>query len=536
MTPRTGVRRMAMTVTMTAMGAASTLGLTGCSLAVSSSGGGGGAVDVGVGARAAGVADSATAGAADSATAGAAHGAGAGGARTAAPRVGPPPSVSLPEPEDYRLENGLRVILVERHDLPVVSLDLIFPGGASAHPAEQAGLAALTADMLDEGTTSRSALELADAVSLLGATLSTSAGYDASAVRLGVLRPRLGPALRLMADVVMRPAFAPEELARVKRDRATRILQSRDRPALLAANAFAEVLYGPHHPYGVPLVGTTTSLAALDRDDVVRFHRAQYRPDGAVLVAAGDVDRPALDSLLADAFAGWSGRIEAGPEAPPPPAITGRTMYLVDRPGSAQSVIRLGRVAVDRAAPDYYVLQVLNTVLGGSFTSRLNMKLREEKGYTYGARSSFDMRRLPGPFVASAAVATAVTDSSVVEFLREIDRIAREPVPDDELAQGRSYLALRLPQRFETVDDLVARFAELALYGLPLDSYNGYVEGVAAVGADDVLAAARRYLDTARMAIVIAGDRAAIEAPLRALGVAPVVLLDGKAEAGKGSR
>jgi len=444
--------------------------------------------------------------------------------------------VTLPEPEDYRLDNGLRVILVERHDLPIVSLELLFPGGASAHSAKQAGLAALTADMLDEGTTTRSALELADQVSLLGATLSTSAGYDAATVRLGVLRPRLAPALALMADVVLRPAFTPEELARVKRDRTTRILQSRDRPSVLAANAFARVLYGPRHPYGMPLIGTAESLESLGRDDVVRFHGARYRPDGATLVVAGDVDRPALDSLLARAFAGWSGRIEASAEPPQPPETGRRTLYLVDRPGSAQSVIRLGRIATGRATPDYYPLQVLNTILGGSFTSRLNMKLREEKGYTYGARSSFDMRRLPGPFVASAAVATPVTDSSVVEFLREIDRITREPVPPDELDQGRNYLALRLPQRFETVDDLVARFAELALHGLPLDSYDGFVDGVERVGADDVLAVARRYLDTDRMAIVIAGDLARIEAPLKALSVAPVVVLDRAAGAGGAGR
>jgi predicted Zn-dependent peptidase len=447
--------------------------------------------------------------------------------RSRVPAVGEPKPLELPGIQDYRLDNGMRVVLVERRALPLVSLELQLRGGASAHPAAQAGLAALVADMVDEGTSTRSALEIADAVDLLGATLNSTAGYDASQLRLSVLRARFPEALSILADVVMNPSFPDAELERVRRERLARVVQRSDLPAALADDAFAEVLYGAGHPYGAPLLGTQASLAALTRDDVAAFHRARYAPGQATLVVAGDVTRAALDSLLAEAFAGWtgSGVTAAAPATPAP--LERRSIYLVDKPGAAQSEVRVGHVAVARNTDAYHPLTVLNTVLGGSFTSRLNSKLREEKGYTYGAGSFFDMRRAPGPFQATAAVATPVTDSAVVDFVREIERMAAEPVPADELARARNYLALRLPQRFESLDDVVRRLAELVTYDIPLDFWTGYVAGVEAVDQVAVMEVARKVLDTGRTSIVIAGDRATIEEPLKALELGPVVVLRG---------
>lgn len=448
--------------------------------------------------------------------------------RARVPAVGEPESLEFPEIQDYTLDNGLRVVLVERRSLPLVSLQLQFQGGAAAHAAGKAGLAGLVADMIDEGTATRSALEIADAVDLLGATLSSTAGYDASQVRLGVLRSRFPQALGIVADVVMRPSFPEAELDRVRRERLARVVQRFDVPAALADDAFAEVLYGADHPYGAPLLGTSGSLEALTRDDIVAFHRDRYAPGQGTLVIAGDVSRLELDSLLAEAFAGWSGQgVDASP-LPAAPAGVERAIYLVDKPGAAQTEVRVGRVAAARGAEAYYPLTVLNTVLGGSFTSRLNAKLREEKGYTYGAGSFFEMRRAPGPFEATAAVATPVTDSAVVDFVREIDRMHEEPVPADELSRAKNYLALRLPQRFESLDDVVQRLAEVALYGIPLDFWEGYVDGVQAVDAPALLTAAEGMLGTARMAIVVAGDRAVIEEPLKALGLGRVVVLPGR--------
>ncbi len=446
--------------------------------------------------------------------------------RTAVPAVGDPRSMTMPEVQDYTLANGLRVVLVERHALPLVSLELQLRGGASAHPAGQAGLAAMTADMLDEGTTTRSAIEISSAVDVLGATLSSTAGYDASQLRLSVLANHFDEALAILGDVVVHPTFPDEDLERVRRQRMARVLQRTDVPAALAEDAFAGVLYGKGHPYGVPLLGTQASLQALTRDDVVAFWRARYAPGQGTLIVAGDVTRATLDSLLATAFAGWTGAGEDPPPLPAAQASAGRRIYLVDKPGAAQSEVRVGRVAVDRASAAYYPLAVVNTVLGGSFTSRLNAKLREEKGYTYGAGSYFELRRAPGPFEASAAVATAVTDSAVADFVREIDRMHEEALPAPELERARNYLALRLPQRFESLDDVVRQLSELVLYGVPLDFWAGYVAGVEAVDARAASDVAARWLSTQAMSIVVAGDRAAIEEPLRSLGLGEVVVLE----------
>jgi len=443
--------------------------------------------------------------------------------------------MEMPEIQDYTLDNGLRVVLVERHALPLVSVELQLRGGASAHDPGMAGLASLTADMLDEGTTTRSALQIADAVDLLGASLSSTAGYDASQLRLSVLRGHFEAALDILADVVVNPTFPEAELERLRQERLARVIQRSDVPAALADDAFAEVLYGDEHPYGVSLLGTKESLESLTREQVVAFHRARYAPGQGALIVAGDVTREALDSMLTRAFSGWTGAGEDPPAPPGPVAAAPRTIYLVDKPGATQSEVRVGRVAADRGTDAFYPLAVANTVLGGSFTSRLNSKLREEKGYTYGAGSYFDLRRLPGPFQASAAVATPVTDSAVADFVWEIDRMHEEAVPPPELERARNYLALRLPQRFESLDDVVRRLSELVLYGIPLDFYDGYVAAVEAVDAQATLGVSSEYLRTSGMAIVIAGDRVSIEGPLRALGLGPVVVLGPRPSSQEGS-
>jgi zinc protease len=446
--------------------------------------------------------------------------------RSRVPEVGAPPPMVFPEVRDYRLDNGVRVILWQRSALPLVSLELQLRGGASAHPAAQAGLAAFTADMIDEGTATGTALEIADAVDVLGATLTSSAGYDASQVRLSILRHRLPAGLAVLADIVMRPTFPEVELSRVRKERVDQVLQRSAEPAAVAEDAFARILYGGGHPYGASLLGTRESLEALTREDVEAFHRARYAPGQATLIVAGDIARAELDPLLAAAFDGWSGR---GVEPAPLPGAAGpteRAIYVVDRPGATQSEVRLGYVAVSRSTADFYPLVVMNTILGGSFTSRLNMKLREEKGYTYGAASTFDMRVAPGPFEAGAAVATPVTAPAVADFVGEVTRLRSEPVQPDELTRARNFLALRLPQRFESVGDIVRQLSELVAHGVPLDFYAGYVAAVSAVDAAAVTRAAARHLPVEHMAIVVVGDRSLVEEPLRASGLGPVVLVE----------
>jgi len=444
--------------------------------------------------------------------------------RETPPVPGAAPELTLPEAQRFTLGNGLDVILVERHELPVVDARLVVRTGAAADSPALAGRMTLLADMLDEGTTSRSALEIADALDFLGAELSTSAGWDASVLDLHVLRPRLEPALEIMADVLLRPAFPEDELSRKRDERLARLIQQLDEPSFLASNAFAAVLYGPDHPFGVSTLGTRSTVPALGADVLRAAYDDFYRPNNAFLVVVGDVRVAELQPMLEDAFGEW--RPGSVPDVDVPAAPDGgRTaVYIVDKPGAAQSEIRIGHVGVARDTPDYFPLLVMNTVLGGSFTSRLNMNLRQTHGWTYGAGSSFDQRRAPGPFVASAAVHTGVTDSAVVEFVREMRRIRDEPVPDAELERARNYVAYGLARRFETTSDVALRLAEAELYGLGSDFYDRYVASVRAVDADDVARVAREHLRPDRWAIVIAGDRAEIEADLRALGLGDIVV------------
>lgn len=446
------------------------------------------------------------------------------GMRTAPPVAGPPPALSLPDPKRHTLSNGLELIVVEQAELPVVDARLVLRTGAAADAPAEAGRATLLADMLDEGTTTRTSLQLADELEYLGADLSTDANWDALVVALHVLRPRLDPALELMADVVLHPTFPDEELERKRAERLATLIQQRDEPRFLAANAFAAVLYGGAHPYGISTLGTAASVRGITRDDLLRTYRRYVTPANAFLVVAGDVTLDELVPMLERHFAGWQGAVSALPELPEPPAATATRVHIVDKPGAAQSEIRIGQVGVARSTPDYFPLLVMNTILGGSFTSRLNMNLREDKGYTYGARSGFDHRLAAGPFTAAAAVHTAVTDSAVLEFVREMRRIRGEPVPPEELDRAKNFLAYGLARRFETTDDIARNVADAELYGLGDDYFEEYVGRVRAVSAADVQRVAARYLDPDRWTIVIAGDRSAIEAKLRALGLGEVVV------------
>ena len=446
------------------------------------------------------------------------------GIQTTPPTPGPAPELSLPDPVRRTLANGLQVILVEQRELPVVDIRLVVRAGAAADAASEAGRATLLADLLDEGTTTRTALQIADELEYLGAELSTDAGWDASLATLHVLRPRLDDALELMADVVLHPTFPDEELERKRAERLASLVQQRDDPRFLASNAFASVLYGEHHPYGLSTLGTNASVRALTRDDMLRTYRRYWRPGNAFMVVAGDVSMDEIVPMLERHFGEWENAdVRPAPlPLPLPPGPTG--VYIVDKPGAAQSEIRIGQIGVARDTPDYFPLLVMNTMLGGSFTSRLNMNLREDKGYTYGARSGFDQRMSAGPFTAAAAVHTAVTDSAVLEFLTEMRRMRDEPVTPVEIDRAINYIAYGLARRFETTNDIASNVADAVLYGLGDDYFDRYVARVRAVTAADVQRVARTYLDPQHWAIVIAGDRAQIEEKMRALNVGDVVL------------
>lgn len=440
------------------------------------------------------------------------------------PTLGSPPALRLPRITTRRLPNGLAIVVVEQHELPLADVILQVRTGGEADPAPRLGTAALTAAMLTEGTTTRDALAIADQAAFLGVTLRAGSGWEQSVVSLHTTTAQMDSAMALFADVALRPAFPAADLERVRKDRLTALQQQRDHGPAIADRAYAATLFGMQHPYGRPLSGTETTVAAITRDDLQRFHQGHYRPNNATLLVVGDVYPDDIERRAQALFGGWQRAdlpATAAVQAPPPRAAP--LLVLVDKPGAAQSSFRLGGIGAPRSTADYFALQVLNTVLGGSFTSRLNSNLRETKGYTYGAGSGFAMRRHAGPFTASAEVVSAKTDSALIEFLKEL-RAIRDTVPADELAKAKRYLQLGLPSEFETTGDIASQLLPLLAYGLPLDFHEGAVQGIAAVTQADVQRVARQYIDPARLTLVIVGDRKTIEPGLMALSPGTIVV------------
>lgn len=444
--------------------------------------------------------------------------------RTSAPKPGPVPSLKLPEIQKRTLSNGLPVWIVELHKVPVADVTLAVRAGSGADPAGKFGLANLTAEMLDEGAGGRDALQIADAVDYLGASLSTSNSSDASFVELHVPVARLGDALPIMADVALRPTFPEGELKRVREELLTSLLQAADNPASLVQFAFPRLVFGQQHRYGTPSIGTAASLKGFTIADLRQFHASRYLPSNATLIVTGDVTPAAVVAQLETAFGGWKGGTIAPAQVPAAPQLTARKVYLVDKPGAPQSQIRIGWVGVPRSTPDYFALRVLNTVLGGSFTSRLNQNLREQHGYAYGASSSFDMRGSAGPFYAAAGVQTDKTAEALSEFFKELDAI-RKPIPADELDRAKNYVAMLLPRNFETTQSLAGSLAQLFVFNLPADYYETFTDRVRAVSAADVQRVAAKYIQPDKFAVVVVGDLKTIEPGIRALNLGPAATI-----------
>jgi predicted Zn-dependent peptidase len=447
--------------------------------------------------------------------------------RTTPPALAPTPQLDLPAIQKRALSNGLAVWFVESHEVPIVQVNMVVRAGAGDDPAGKFGAASLTAAMLDEGAGSRSALELADAVEFLGAGLTTTSSFDSSAVRLNVPVERLRDALPLLADVTLRPTFPAMELERLRQERLTALLQARDDPASIAPMAFSRIVFGAMHRYGTGAVGAESSIKTLSIGDLSSFHAAYYQPANAVLVVVGDIKPEAVLPELEKQFGGWRAAAAPARRTPVPaaPQIARGGIYIVDKPEAEQSQIRIGWVGVPRSTPDYFPLIVLNTILGGSFTSRLNQNLREAHGYAYGAGSSFDMRLSAGPFVAAAGVQTDKTGESVREFFNELTRITTEPIGADEIAKAKNYIALGFPAEFESSADLSRQLEELIVYQLPDDYFERYIANVQAVTADAAQKVAKTYIQPPRFAVVVVGDRKVIEAGIRALNLGPVTVM-----------
>jgi len=441
--------------------------------------------------------------------------------RSRPPAVGRPPSLKLPSIQHLKLPNGLPVLLMEKRGVPVVQVNLLVKADSAGDPPGKSGLTSLMLDLMDEGAGSRSALELADAIDFLGANISTFSGVRFSGVTLYAPVAKLGDAIPLMADIAQRPRFAPEELERKRKERLTALLQSHDQPNIIASALSTRTLWGPAHPYGLAASISEPGIRSITVEDLKSLHASAFHPGAATIVAVGEVSAAALLPVLESAFGRWSQRTFAEAAIAAPKQVAGRTVYLVDKPGAAQSVIRIGRIGAERMTPDYFPMIVMNTILGGSFTSRLNQNLREQHGYSYGAGSSFDFRLVPGPFVAASSVQTAVTDKALAEFMNELRRILQPPT-EEEVTRARNYLALGYPGNFQTVREIAGAMQELVAYGLPDDYLNSYIDRVLAVTKADVERVARKYIDPENLAIIVVGDRKTVEAGIRGLNLGEI--------------
>jgi zinc protease len=448
------------------------------------------------------------------------------------PKAAAAKPVQLPTPQSETLPNGLTLILNERRGLPVVAASVVLRTGSDANPLDKPGLANFTAAMLDEGTASRSALQIADQVAQLGASLGTGSSMDATTITGRSLSKNFGALLDLMADVTLRPSFPAEELDRQRAQRLGQLVQMRDNPSQVAGVVTALVLYGDKHPYGYSEIGTEASVKAISRADLTAFWQQSFVADNAALVVAGDISMSELRALAAKAFGSWQRGTPNRPSLTTPTSIPPRVI-IVDKPGSPQTQLRVATIGAARSSPDFRPLQVMNIALGGLFSSRINMNLREQHGYTYGASSQFTFRRAAGPFQVGSGVRTDVTGPSVSEIFKEIRGMVDRPIDQAELQRAKDSLANSLAGAFETSADAVANFSNVFIYDLGLDYYTKYAQDVNRVTTDQTLAVSKKYLVPGNMVVVAVGDRKVIEPELAKLNVGQVEIRDAEGRPAK---
>ena len=442
------------------------------------------------------------------------------------PTPGPTRDYRFPRFERLTLENGLTLVVAPVSKLPVVTVLALVDAGAALEPSGREGVAQLTARALAEGTEQSDGAQLAEQFEQLGTALDTSADWDNATARITVTSERLAEALALLADVLRTPSFLAREVERLKQERLAELLQQQAEPRGLADDMFDRFTYASDSRYALPDGGVESTVSALDRKAVGEFYRTHYTPGSTTLIIVGDVTHDAARSLSAEAFGGWSGK--AVPRAPvsDQPARLIRTLHIVGKADAPQSELRVGHVGVPRLHPEYFPIIVMNAILGGLFSSRINLNLREANAYTYGAFSSFDWRRGAGPFSVATAVRSDVTDAAIREIMREIERMRSVEVADAELTLATSYLDGVFPIRFESTTAIANALASLVSYGLPDDYFDRYRANIRAVSVGNVLEAARAHVRPEHLQIVTVGDPAIIHEPLEQLGLGPVQVYD----------
>jgi len=441
------------------------------------------------------------------------------------PQAGPTPQLNLPVPEIFKLDNGLTVVYNHRPGLPVVAVDLVFNTGSGANPVDKPGLASFTANMLQQGTAKRNATQITDEAALLGTTLFSSANMDGSSVGTSALSKNFSGALDLVADIVLHPTFPPDEVERRRAARLAAIANDRGEPNVVVSRTGVAALFGPRHPFGYDNTGTEESNKAMSREDMMNFWRTNYVPNNAALVVAGNISKDDLKALANEKFGSWS----AGEAARPligSAETTKAKIVIVDRAGAQQTMVRLLQLGVGRATPDYAALEVMNSELGGLFSSRINLNLREEHGYTYGASSQFVYRRSQGYFAVGGGIRTDATAPAVTEIFKEIHRMVDTPMTPEELALAKDSQSRSLPGMFEASSEAAGAFAEIFLYDLAPDYYAKLPGRLSAVTADDAEVVAKKYLHPEQMILICVGDRAKIEPELKKLDLGDIEIRD----------
>lgn len=447
--------------------------------------------------------------------------------RTKVPAPGTSPVLQVPTWTRTQLANGATLIVSERHNLPLISFTMTFVGGSNQfEPANRRGVASMTASMLTEGTKTKTGDQLSDALQMLGSGVSARVGGEDGSLGFVSTSANFEPTLAILSDMMLNSVFPEEALERLRGRTLVSLTQAKDEPTVIGSQVFAKVLYGDAHPYGQRV--TETSVKAITRDDIVAFQKAYFQPGRAIITVVGDITAVKAKSILDKALAAWpKGGEKPAFDYPKLPELQTAKIYLVDKPGAAQSVVGIGLPGPPRHTPDYFALQVLNTILGGQFQSRLNANIREQKGYSYGVNSAFSYGRGPGAFRAGGSIFTAKTDAALIEFMKELKGIVGErPITDEEIKTAKESLIQGLPQRFASVTAINNAVTSLAVQNLGDDYYQTYAAKVSAVTKDDLLRVAKKYIDLSHLAIVIVGDREKVEAALKATNIAPITLLD----------
>jgi zinc protease len=447
-------------------------------------------------------------------------------ARHPRPIPGTTRAYQFPRFERRRLSNGIELLIAPIAKLPLATVMVLVDAGAASDPTGRDGVAQLAAKLLLEGTKGSDGAELSDRFERLGASVDSHADWDIASIRMTAMSRNLPDAFSLLAEVLREPAFPEREVERLKAERHAELLQLRAEPRGLADELFSRFLYAAESRYARPDGGDEESVSAITRDEVVRFHRERYQPSVTTIVISGDITADEAERLAARTLGDWKGGTPGRVTIVDAPARLSRAVHLVAKADAAQSELRVGHVGLPRNHPDYFEVVVMNAVLGGLFSSRINLNLREAHGYTYGAFSSFDWRRQSGPFAVSTAVRSDATDASAREILVEIERMRQVPITRDELSLATSYLDGVFPIRFETTVAIASALANLVIYGLADDFYDRYRDHVRAVTEQDVLGAARTHLKADALQMVVVGDPTAVRAPLEALQFGPLRTYD----------